>query len=269
MTEQVADPVAGPVALVTGAARGIGEATARRLVADGFAVVAVDTGGSEPALGYELGGTERLDAVVASLGGAAVGVVADVRDQDAIDAAARLAVERFGGLDVAVAAAGVITGGEVGWKIPEDRWEVTIGVNLTGVWRTAKATIPHMLARPQPRRGRFVAIASAAGMGGHPTISAYCASKHGVIGFVRSLATELGASGITANSVCPGSTRTELLAASGRVYGVESLDDFAVHHPLGRILEPPEIASTVSWICREESGGVTGVVLPVDGGMTI
>jgi NAD(P)-dependent dehydrogenase (short-subunit alcohol dehydrogenase family) len=162
-----------------------------------------------------------------------------------------------------------MSGGQVAWKTSEEAWSANIDVNLSGVWRTAKATIGAMLRRPAPRQGRFIAIASAAGMSGHPTISAYCAAKHGVIGLVQSLAVELGTSGVTANSVCPGSTASGILEASRQVYGLGSLDDFAVHHPIGRILQPEEIASAVSWLASEAQSGVTGIALPVDGGMTI
>jgi SDR family mycofactocin-dependent oxidoreductase len=257
------------VALVTGAGRGIGAATARRLAADGCAIVAVDRCADDPALGYPLSTRDELDAVVADCGAHAVAVEADVRDDAALAAAVQTAVERFGGLDIAVAAAGVMSGGQVAWKTSEEAWAANIDVNLSGVWRTAKATIGAMLRRPAPRRGRFIAIASAAGMSGHPTISAYCAAKHGVIGLVQSLAVELGTSGITANSVCPGSTASGILEASRQVYDLGSLDDFAVHHPIGRILQPEEIASGVSWLAAEAQSGVTGIALPVDGGMTI
>jgi SDR family mycofactocin-dependent oxidoreductase len=170
---------------------------------------------------------------------------------------------------VVVAAAGVIAGGDVAWKTSDDVWSANLEVNLTGVWRTARATVPALLARPEPRSGRFVAIASAAGLGGHPRLSAYVAAKHGVIGLVRSLAVELGQLGITANAVCPGSTATRILEASAEVYHLEGTDEFAVHHPIGRLLEPDEIASAVAWLCGPDQSAVTGVALPVDGGMTV
>lgn len=256
-----------PVALVTGAGRGIGAATARRLAADGFRVACVDIAANDPAVAYGLSTAEELAAVADGCGGLAL--TADVRDQASLDAAVAEAIDTFGRLDVAVAAAGVMVGGNVGWKIPDDEWSANIDINLTGVWRTAKATIPKMLRQSEPRRGRFVAVASAAGLQGHPTIAAYVAAKHGVVGLVRSLATELGITGITVNAVCPGSTATGILQASADVYGLSSLDDFAVHHPIGRILQPAEIASAVSWLCAEEQSGVTGITLAVDGGMTI
>lgn len=257
------------VALVTGAGRGIGAAVARRLAAEGNAVVAVDAAHDDPSLGYGLATRDELDEVVAACGPDALAVTADVRDQASLDAAVGVAVEQFGGIDIAVAAAGVMAGGANAWELDDPTWDVVIDINLTGVWRTARAAVPAMLSRPKPRSGRFVAIASAAGMGGHPTISAYVASKHGVIGFIRSLAVELAPRGITANSVCPGSTRSGILEASRRLYGLGDLDEFAVHHPIGRILEPTEIASAVAWLCAEEQSGVTGAALTVDGGMTI
>jgi SDR family mycofactocin-dependent oxidoreductase len=257
------------VALVTGAARGIGAAVARRLSADGFAVVAVDACRDDPALAYPLGTEAELDAVVAACGPDAVSVVADVRDPDSLRDAVDRGVDRFGGLDAVVAAAGVIAGGPTAWETPDDMWDVNIEVNLTGVWHTARATVPALLARPEPRAGRFVAIASAAGTGGHPQISAYTAAKHGVIGFVRSLAVELGPMGVTANAVCPGSTATEILEASREVYDLNAAAEFAAHHPIGRLLRPDEIASAVSWLCAGEQSAVTGTAMAIDGGMTI
>ena len=101
-------------------------------------------------------------------------------------------------------------------------------INLEGVWRLANAAVPAMLERPRPRQGRFVAVASAGGTRGLPLLSAYSAAKHGVIGFVRSLAAELGPEGITANAVAPGSTTTAMLDASAAVYGIDP-QDFAAH----------------------------------------
>ena len=257
------------VALVTGAARGIGAAVALRLAADGCAVVAVDRCADDPRLVYPLGTRDDLDRVVAACGEGAIACEADVRDASALDAAVARAVLEFGGLDIAVAAAGVIAGGSMGWVTDDDVWEINLEVNLTGVWRTAKAALPAILDRAQPRAGRFVAIASSAGLRSQRLISAYSAAKHGVIGLVQGLALELGQTGVTANSVCPGSTDTAILEASGALYGLASAAEFAVHHPMGRLLTPAEVASAVAWLCAEEQSGVTGISLSVDGGMTI
>lgn len=257
------------VALVTGAARGIGAASARRLGAEGYAVIGVDICHDDSALGYPLGTRAELDAVLASIEPDTLAVEADVRDRVALDAAVAAGVDRFGGLDVVVAAAGVFAGGLPAWRTDEAQWDVNIEVNLSGVWKTFAAAIPAILRREVPRHGRAVAVASAAGMGGHPMIAAYCAAKHGVIGLVRSLASELGDAGITVNAVCPGSVDTSILEASRQAYDLGSREDFAVHHVIGRILRPEEIAAGVAWLCSPEQDAVTGIALPVDGGMTI
>lgn len=258
------------VGLITGAARGMGAATARRLADAGWRLVLVDRCADDPALAYPLARPEDLEAVATACGGPerAVAVTADVRDQAALDGAARLAADRFGGLDAAVAAAGALAGGEEAWKTSDEGWDTMIGVNLEGVWRLARAAVPHLLERPAPRQGRFVAVSSAGGSVGLPLLSSYAAAKHGVIGLVRSLAAELGPHGVTANAVAPGSTRTAMLDATAGVYQLGDPDEFAVHHLLPRLLEADEPAALISWLCTVEASGITGAVLPVDAGMT-
>lgn len=256
-----------PVALVTGAARGIGAATAVRLAGDGFAVACVDACADDASVPYALGTRAELDDVAERCGGLAL--VADVRDAASLERAVAATVERFGGIDAVVAAAGVIVGGPRTWELSDEQWAANLDVNLTGVWRTAVATVPALLERPRPRRGRFVAVASAAGTEGHPQIGAYVAAKHGVVGLVRSLAAELGPEGVTANAVCPGSTRSAILEASAALYGLGSIDEFAQHHAIGRLVTVDEVASAIAWLCAAEQGAVTGVALAVDGGMTV
>jgi SDR family mycofactocin-dependent oxidoreductase len=257
------------VAIITGAARGIGAATALRLALGGWRLVLVDRGEDDPALGYSLANEEELHDTSAKCGGdeQAVPVVADVRDQRALDAAVAVAVDRFGGLDAAVAVAGAIAGGEPAWSTSEATWSAMLSINLEGVWRLANAAVPALLARPRPRDGRFVAVASAGGVRGLPLLSAYSAAKHGVIGFVRSMAAELGPEGITANAISPGSTATTMLHASAAVYKIDA-QDFAGHHQLGRLIGPDEVAALIAWVCGPDSAAVTGAVLPVDAGMT-
>jgi SDR family mycofactocin-dependent oxidoreductase len=260
----------GGVAIVTGAARGIGAATARQLAAEGWQLVLVDRCQDDPSLDYPLATVDDLKTTVEGCGGAdqAEGVVADVRDQTALDGAVALAVDRFGGLDAALAIAGCIGGGVEAWRTPDDLWTTLLAVNLEGAWRLSKAAIPVMLERPEPRQGRFVAVASSGGTVGIYRLAAYSAAKHGVIGLVRSLAAELGVHGITANAVAPGSTRTAMLDASAAVYGLEDPQKFAEQHLLPRLLLPEEPAAMIAWLCGPESSGVTGAVLPVDAGMT-
>lgn len=268
---------AAPVALVTGGARGIGAATGVRLARAGWRVALVDVGQNDPALPYALSSRDQLDATVAAVDAAstveggdtrAVGLVADVRDQAAVDGAVAETLARFGRLDAAVAAAGAIAGGTPLWDTDDVVWQTMIDINLTGAWRTIRAAVPHLLGASEPRHGRVVVVASAASLDGLPQLGAYTAAKHGVSGMVKALAVELGPYGITANAVCPGSTRTAMLDASAAIYALDSAEDFVQHQALGRLLEPDEIAATIAWLCSRDASAVTGAIVPVDGGMT-
>lgn len=256
------------VAVVTGAARGIGAATCDALVGQGWSVVAVDACTDDPALGYPLASRADLDRLAAVHGDRVAPLVGDVRRQADLDAAVALAEERFGPLDAAVAAAGVVAGGGPVWSAGDGEWDVLFDVNVTGVRRLAAAAVPALLRRPEPRQGRFVVVASAAATLGLRRLGGYVASKHAVVGLVRALAADLAGTGVTANAVCPGSTRTAVLEESARLYGLSSPEDFAGHQLLERILEPQEPAALVAWLCQAESSGTTGAVLAVDGGMT-
>lgn len=256
----------GPVGIVTGAGRGIGAAVAVQLAEQGWRLVLVDRCVDDPALDYPLATEAELREVAERTGG--VAWVADVRHQAGLDAAVARAVDTFGGLDAAVAAAGGIAGGAPAWETADDAWVAMLGINLEGVWRLARAAVPALLARPVPRRGRFVALSSAGGRRGLPLLAAYSAAKHGVEGLVRSLAAELGPHGITANAVAPGSTTTAMLEASAAIYGLHSAEPLAERHLLGRPITPQEVAGLVTWLCSDAAAAVTGAVLPVDAGMT-
>jgi SDR family mycofactocin-dependent oxidoreductase len=257
------------VALVTGAARGIGAATVTALAADGWRVVAADRCADDPALPYALGTRPELDRVVAAAAGHAVAVEADVRDPEALAAAVRLAEERWGGLDAAVAAAGVIAGGVPAWQVPAGQERAVLDVDLGGVLNLARVAVPAMLRRPEPRRGRFLAVASAAATRGLPRLAAYCAAKAGVAGFVRALAAELGATGVTANAVSPGSTETPILDESARLYGLPAAGAFAAQQPLGRLVSPAEVAAVLAFLAGDDASAMTGAVVPVDGGLAL
>jgi NAD(P)-dependent dehydrogenase (short-subunit alcohol dehydrogenase family) len=129
--------------------------------------------------------------------------------------------------------------------------------------------VPALLRRPEPRSGRFLAVASAAATRGLPMLAAYCAAKAGVAGLIRALATELGPTGITANAVSPGSTDTPILAESARLYGLPAAASFATQQPVGRLLDPAEVAAALTWLAGEGSSGITGAVIPVDGGLAL
>lgn len=269
------------VALVTGAARGIGAATVRALAAEGWAVVATDRCADDPRLPYALGTRDELDRCVAeacALGSAGAGAfdgvqvvahVADTCDAAALAVAVAFAEQHFGGLDAVLAVAGVVAGGVPLWEQPQEQVDAVLEIDLGGVVTAARVGVPALLRRPAPRSGRFLAVASAAATRGMPQLAAYCAAKAGVTGLIRGLAAELAGSGITANAVSPGSTETRVLDESARLYALESAHDFATQQPLGRLVDPAEVAAALVWLASPASSAVTGATLAVDGGLSL
>jgi len=254
------------VALVTGAARGIGAATVRALVAEGWSVVATDRCADDPRLPYPLGTWEELEQLA---GPQVVPVVADTTSSADLAAAVAVAEERFGGLDAALAGAGVVAGGVPLWEQDEEQLQAVLDFDLHGVVVLARVAVPALLRRPAPRSGRFVAVSSAAATRGLPMLAAYCAAKAGVNGLVRGLAAELRGTGVTASCVSPGSTRTPVLDESARLYGLADAEHFARQQPLERLLEPEEVAAALVWLAGPQSSGVTGADVAVDGGLAL
>ncbi|MGQ0840187.1 mycofactocin-coupled SDR family oxidoreductase [Actinokineospora sp.] len=254
-----------PVAVVTGAARGIGAATVRSLVAAGWSVVAVDSCADDPAVPYPLATRAELETLA---GPRVRTAVADVRDAAALAAAVDLARTEFGGLDAAVGCAAVILGGEPVWEIPAASWRTLFDVDVGGILALARAAVPALLARPAPRRGRFVAVASAAAHHGLYHLGGYTAAKHAVLGLVRGLAADLRGTGVTAVAVSPGATDTAMLAATARIYGLPDAAELVAHQLSGRALDPDEVAAVIAWACSPDSAAVSGSVLHADGGFT-
>jgi len=254
------------LAVVTGAARGIGAAVARRLARDGWALLLVDACAPQPTVDYSMPTRDDLTAVARDCEGVgAHGVttlVADVgagRVRDALR-------DALGGrvASAAVAAAGVIQG-HPAWAIPDDVFEAALRVNLFGVRHLADACVPAMI---EAGDGRFVAVASAAALRAMPQLAAYSAAKGAVVCYVRSLAADLAGTGVTANTVCPGSTRGAMLAASADVYGLPDQEAFAAQALLRRLLAPDEVAAAVTWLCGPDASALTGATLPVDAGLS-
>jgi SDR family mycofactocin-dependent oxidoreductase len=179
------------------------------------------------------------------------------------------AAEEWGGVEAIVANAGVIAGGAPAWELAPEQEDAVVETCLRGVMVAARVGIPALLRRPEPRAGRFIATASAASLRGLPGLAAYCAAKAGVSGFVRALALDLRGTGITAAAVAPGSTDTPILAESARLYGLEGAPEFAAQQPIERLIDPAEIAATITWLCGTGGGAVTGTTVSVDGGLSI
>lgn len=246
--------VVGRVALVTGGASGIGRAVARRLARGGASVLVADRD--------EVGGQGTID-LIADAGGIAHFRAVDVTDPDAVAAMVDDAVATYGRLDIAVNNAGMTgTYAPLGDQTLSD-WNLTLAVNLTSVFLSMQAEIPAMVATGG---GSIVNTASGAGLMGFANLPAYVASKHGVVGLTKSVALEFARAGIRVNAVCPGSVRTPML--EGFTGGDEgALQGMGKMQPIGRLGTPDEIAEAIVWLCSDSSAFVTGVALPVDGGV--
>lgn len=235
--------------LITGAGSGIGAATARRFAAEGANVV--------------LNGRRRdkLDAVAADLDPARTLVhPGDASVEAEVEALVAAAVDRFGGLDVLVANAGVFAGSSA-TKTATDDWRTVMATNLDGVFFAVRASLPHLIAR----RGNIVGVASVSGLGGDWGAVAYNASKGGVVNLTRALALDNGRHGVRVNSVCPSLTITEMTA--DMTDNAELMAKFSERIPMGRAAEAKEVASVIAFLASDDAGFVTGVNLPVDGGV--
>ena len=242
----MAADLSGRAALITGAASGIGRASAIAFAAAGASVALVD---------IDAEGLADTAEAARAPGSRAEALVADVTDLRQVSDAVARAVEVFGRLDAAHNNAGV-----PGPYVPLDEYEEedfmrVLQVDLAGVWRCMRAEIRHMRAQ---RSGAIVNTSSMLGAAAMPDNSAYIAAKHGVHGLTRAAALELGGTGIRVNAIAPGVTRTGMTSAVS--------DDLLTQVPLGRIAEPEEIAAAVVWLCSPEASYVTGSVLVADGG---
>ena len=271
--------VEGKVAFITGAARGQGRSHAVRLAEEGADIIAVDIckpvsthTDIPPATPDELAETADL---VKGLNRRIVTAEVDVRDYDAVKAIVDSGVEQLGRLDIVVANAGIGNGGQTLDKTSEGDWGDMIDVNLSGVWKTVKAAVPHLLSGG--RGGSIILTSSVGGLKPYPHTGHYIAAKHGVIGLMRTFAVELGQHSIRVNAVCPTNVNTPLFMNEGTMKlfrpDLENPgpDDMKVvgqmmHTlPIGWV-EPEDIANAVLFLASDEARFVTGVTLPVDGG---
>lgn len=270
---------AGKVAVVTGSgrAKGLGEAIARRLAADGASVVLSDIGKSADAATPDamIGAVSEMQALAAAIaaetGSRVETFTCDVRDLGQTRALAAFAVQTFGGLDFWVNNAGIGYIMKPLLELEAAEWQSVIDVNLTGCFNGIKAAAEVMA--PAGKGGRIVNIASQAAKSGFPFAAGYCASKHGLVGLVRSTAIELGRHGITVNNVCPNHVTTGLGAWQNEYFSQKlglSLEDYLQamkdRIPLGRPGLPDDTAGAVAFLCSDDAVYITAESMNVSGG---
>ena len=246
----------GQHALVTGAGSGVGKCVAQALSENGARVTAVGRH------------ARPLQAVTTALRDA-VALTADVSDEDQVAAMLDAAREANGPIDILIANAGAAESAPLA-RTTLQIWDAMLAVNLTGVFLCARGVLPDMLERGN---GRIVNVASTAGLKGYPYVSAYCAAKHGVVGFTRALAIETARSGVTVNAVCPGFTDTPLLQRSieevsnttGRT-AEDVRETLMRSNPQGRFITPEEVADTALWLLSPGAASITGQAVAVAGG---
>ncbi|MBV8188436.1 MAG: SDR family oxidoreductase [Alphaproteobacteria bacterium] len=250
--------IAGKHALVTGGGAGIGKAIALSLAQAGIAVTICGRR------------KEPLDAVAREHKGIHP-IVADVTDEAAMTNLFAEAEKARGPIDIVVANAGM-SGSSPAHRTSLADWQHTIAVNMTGSFLTVKPALAGMTAR---KSGRIVFVASTAGLKGYAYVAPYVAAKHGVVGLMRALATELARTGVTVNAVCPGFVETEMLEESvkrivektGRSVE-QARASLSATNPQGRFIQPQEVAAAVLWLCSEEAGSITGQAISLSGGET-
>ncbi|OBK48617.1 3-ketoacyl-ACP reductase [Mycobacterium kubicae] len=271
--------VAGKVAFITGAARGQGRSHAVGLAEEGADIIAVDnccdveTAPYRGATQDDLGHTVEL---VEATGRRILPVVADVRDLSALQAAVRQGVGTFGGIDIAIANAGIVSFGST-LELDEDAWQTMLDVNLTGTWKTVKAVAPAMIERG--RGGSIILISSIAGLVAFVNLAHYVAAKHGVTGLMRALAAELAPHGIRVNSVHPGTVNSpmfgnpESLEAFTGVVGATSEQAAKMTMGMNALavpwLEEADVTPAIVYLSAEESRYVTGTTAVIDAGAVL
>jgi SDR family mycofactocin-dependent oxidoreductase len=268
--------VEGKVAMITGAARGQGRSHAVRLAQEGADIVAIDICGSVPTAPYELGTAVDLEQTadaVRALGRRVATHAVDVRDYPALKAAVDHSVEEFGHLDIVIANAGIVSFGAM-VDMSEETWQDMIDINLTGAWHTCKAAIPRLTDG-----GAIVITSSIAGLTGFANVGHYVAAKHGLVGLMRTLASELAPRFIRVNTVHPTEVDTPMIQndAHYRLFrpdlATPDRDDFAeaaeaLHLLPVRWLDPVDVSNAVLFLVSDEARYITGVSLPIDAGMT-
>jgi NAD(P)-dependent dehydrogenase (short-subunit alcohol dehydrogenase family) len=268
----------GKVAVITGAARGLGRACALRFAEAGAELVLLDVGHDLEGVPYPLGSDTQLAHTAELCGKYGVPVVtaaADVRDQQAVDAAVAGALDRFGSIHVLINGAGIAApSGKAVHEITEDEWSLMVDIDLSGAWRMMKAVVPGMIDQ---RGGSVINIASTAGLVGYRHFAGYVAAKHGLIGLTKAAALDYAPFRVRVNALCPGSVRDDpvfegrMLAEIARSLDVavdEHEEIFVQAQPMNALIEPDDIAGAALYLAGDDARQVTGTTLTVDGGFS-
>ena len=263
--------VAGRVAFITGVARGQGRSHAVRLAREGADIIGVDVCGDLESIPYPLATPADLNetvSMVEAAGGRMVAAPVDVRDPQGLSEVVASGVDRFGRLDVVVANAGVCTIQR--WdEVTAEVWDTVIGINLTGVWNTCAAAIPHLVGAGG---GSIIIISSVAGLKGQPFLAPYVASKHGTVGIMRMLANELASARVRVNSIHPTGVDTPMLVGlSGlteRIAADPATGSIFLNSLPVDVIAPGDVSDAVVYLASPESSYVTGLTLTVDAGST-
>jgi SDR family mycofactocin-dependent oxidoreductase len=266
----------GKVVLITGGARGQGRAHALASAREGADVVVTDLGSDIASVPYALGAKDELEEtvrLVEQLGRRALGVVADVRSQQDMDEAVRRGIGELGKIDALIANAGILSVGPV-WELSDEQWQDMLDVNLTGVWRSVKAVVPHMIER---RSGSIVLTSSQNGEEPEEGVGHYTAAKHGVLGLMKAVAQEVARHDVRCNAVKPGfivsamTTWPEMLDGYAGAKGAGTMEHVVKagynYNALPRpAMEPEAVARVALFLNSELAQGMTGVALDIDGG---
>lgn len=243
------------VALISGGNRGIGLAISKCFAEEGAIVVIV-------ARDAETG--QDIVSDIKQSGADAMFVQCDVTDVDQCESAIQQTIDRYGKLDILVNNAGIIYRNRTVVSTTPEEWKRTFDVNVNGTFYLSKFAMPHL----EKTTGAVVNMASYVGLVGFKGTAAYCASKGAIVQLTRAMALDHAEAGVRVNCVCPGSVHTEMITSAWEQYGEGAEEVWASKHPLGRIAQPAEVASAVLYLASDASSFLTGIALPVDGGIT-
>lgn len=265
----------GKVALITGGARGMGKLYALKFAEEGADIVITDINSAVETVPYELSNKSVMDETLEEIrekGVKAIGIIADVRNEEQVQRAVEKTIESFQKIDILITNAGILTYNKI-WEMPEQQWDEMIEICLKGTFLACKHVIPHMIDQQQ---GKIICISSVNGLRGGKQVGHYVAAKHGVLGLVKSMAMEVGEYGIHVNAICPTAVDTTMannqatydrLANKKELLG-EATPAFGTHHvfPDQDFINPEDVVNTALYLASDKAKNISGNYIAVDAG---